>query len=425
MTMTQQALNEKFTDSHYKILMIATLTAMVAFFDFMAFWYSTSTISSLFLARNFDISQNTFYMVLIFGLGYIAKPFGAVLFGIYGDKYGRKPALLLSFIGLTFFTFFIALLPTYGEIGIWATILLIIARIGQGMTFGSQLPTIWTYVTEHLPINNIGMVCGIITGGAMLSSLLLIMLLTFLDTNLTQRQLFEFGWRVPFIIGGVLGLVVIYLCHQLKETPVFLKNSQKEKLPLKERWQGLLPVSVLSWFVSSIVMILVFFSAELINLTFFVNDDLLSIAFVLFLLFLVIGCVFFGFLTDRMNAGNVLIIGCVSLLLSVVGLFYDLSNNGTLILFSFALTGFFSGIIGAVPVIMVRLCPVRHRLSTLSLGYNSAYALSGAFIPVLLGFLTYYADFAPAVYLSFVCIITMFLGIYIYYSPRGKEAIEN
>lgn len=423
--MTEQTLDLKFTDSHYRILMIATLMAMIAFFDFMAFWYSTSTISSLFLARNFDVSQNTFYMVLIFGLGYIVRPVGAILFGMYGDKYGRKPTLLLSFAGLTFFTFFIALLPTYGEIGIWATVLLVIARIGQGITFGSQLPTLWTYATEHLPINSIGMACGIITGGAMLSSLLLIILLTSLDTSLTQRQLFEFGWRVPFIIGGVLGLPAIYLCHQLKESPVFLKNTQTEKPALKERWQGFLPVLVLSWFVSSVVMILVFFSAELINLTFFVNDDLLSIAFVLFLLFLVIGCVFFGFLTDRMNAGNVLIIGCISLLLSVVGLFYDLSNNGTLILFSFALTGFFAGVIGAVPVIMVRLCPVRYRLGTLSLSYNSAYALSGAFIPIILGFLTYYADFAPAVYLSFVCIITMFLGIYIHYSPRSKEEIEN
>lgn len=426
---------------HYKILVICTLISMASFFDFMAFWYSTNTIATLFFPKDLNAFRHSFYIVLIFGSGYLARPLGAILFGRYGDRKGRKPALIASFIGVTFFTLIIGLLPTYEYIGILATILFALARIGQGMTFGSQLPTLWVYLTEQLPINSIGMACGIVTAGSILSGVILIVLVWFLDNNLTQRELFDYGWRLPFLIGSALGLLLIFFTKNINETPIFLnkKTTENSHTTLQststisksslskssKKWQGLLPAIILSWFVSSIVIIFVFFLTDLINLTFFVDDNILAIAFLMGLLFLSVGCAFFGFLTDRFNGGQVLIIGSIFFIASLFGLFYDLRYNGSFILLSFALTGFFAGVIGATPVVMVRLCPVRHRLTTLSLGYNISYALSGAFVPILLGFLTYHADFAPAIYLSFVCIITMFLGFHIYYSPRSKEAIEN
>lgn len=415
------------TNHHQKLLAICTLLALIAFFDFMAFWYSTNVISSLFFSKDLNAGQHSFYMILVFGSGYLVRPIGALLLGLYGDKYGRKPAITLSFIGLTVFTLIIAFLPTYDMIGGLATLLFILARLGQGMSFSGQLPALWVYITEQLPINSVGMACGIISAGAIFSGILLIGLLGFLDNTLTQNELFGYGWRIPFLIGGCLGLACLFLLKSLNETAIFLNKQKSESLPstLKQRWQGFSPILILSWFVSSIIMILVFFLIDLINLTFFIDGNLLAIAFVLFLLFLVIGCVFFGFLTDRINGGKVIIFGCVLFLLAVVGLFYDLKEGGNLIFFSLSWVGFCSGIIGAIPIIMVRLCPVRYRLSTLSIGYNLSYAVSGAFVPILLGFLTYHADFAPALYLSFVCIVTMFLGFYIYYSPRNKETIEN
>lgn len=422
---TQPQIDFTLTNSHYKILTLCTLMATIAFFDFIAFWYSTNTLAYLFFPKDSDVNRHFWYMVVIFGLGYLSRPFGAIFIGRYGDKHGRKPAMMLSFISVTFFTLMIALLPTYSEIGILATILFVLSHLGQGIAFGSQLPTLWVYATEHLPINSIGMACGIITSGSVLSVIILISLLGFLDTTLTQSELLSYGWRLPFLISGLMGILLLFLTKNLKETPVFLNKTPTQNFSAKQRWQGFVPVLILSWFVSSIVIVLVFLLTELIKPAFLIDGYLLIVSFILSLLFLVVGCVFFGFLTDRTNAGKVLTVGCVFLLLSIVVLFYDLSKKGTFMLLTFSLTGFFAGIIGAVPAIMVRLCPAHHRLRTLSVGYNISYAVIGAFIPILLGFFTYHADFTPALYLSFVCIVTMFLGFYIYYSPRNKEDIEN
>lgn len=414
------------TRHHQKLLAICTLMALITFFDFMVFWYSTNVISSLFFSQELDSSQHSFYMILIFASGYLVRPIGATLLGLYGDRYGRKPAITLSFVGVTVFTLIIALLPTYDMIGPLATWLFVLARLGQGMSFSGQLPALWVYISEQLPASSVGVSCGIVCAGSIFSGVLLVGLLGFLDSTLTQSELFAYGWRIPFLIGGLLGGICFFLLNSLNETPVFLNNQQKITNPtLKQRWQGFIPLLILSWFMSSVVMILVFFLIDLISLTFFIDENLLTIAFVLSLLFLVVGCVFFGFLTDRLNGGKVIITGCILFLLAVVGLFYDLEEGGNLMLFSLSWVGFCAGVIGAIPNIMVRLCPVQYRLSTLSIGYNLSYAVSGAFVPILLGFLTYHADFAPAVYLSFVCIITMFLGFYIYYSPRHKDDIEN
>lgn len=414
------------TRHHQKLLAICTLMALITFFDFMVFWYSTNVISSLFFSQELDSSQHSFYMILIFASGYLVRPIGATLLGLYGDRYGRKPAITLSFVGVTVFTLIIALLPTYDMMGPLATWLFVLARLGQGMSFSGQLPALWVYTSEQLPASSVGVSCGIVCAGSIFSGVLLVGLLGFLDSTLTQSELFAYGWRIPFLIGGLLGGICFFLLNSLNETPVFLNNQQKITNPtLKQRWQGFIPLLILSWFMSSVVMILVFFLIDLISLTFFIDENLLTIAFVLSLLFLVVGCVFFGFLTDRLNGGKVIITGCILFLLAVVGLFYDLEEGGNLMLFSLSWVGFCAGVIGAIPNIMVRLCPVQYRLSTLSIGYNLSYAVSGAFVPILLGFLTYHADFAPAVYLSFVCIITMFLGFYIYYSPRHKDDIEN
>lgn len=414
------------TRHHQKLLAICTLMALITFFDFMVFWYSTNVISSLFFSQELDSSQHSFYMILIFASGYLVRPIGATLLGLYGDRYGRKPAITLSFVGVTVFTLIIALLPTYDMIGSLATWLFVLARLGQGMSFSGQLPALWVYTSEQLPASSVGVSCGIVCAGSIFSGVLLVGLLGFLDSTLTQSELFAYGWRIPFLIGGLLGGICFFLLNSLNETPVFLNNQQKITNPtLKQRWQKFIPLLILSWFMSSVVMILVFFLIDLISLTFFIDENLLTIAFVLSLLFLVVGCVFFGFLTDRLNGGKVIITGCILFLLAVVGLFYDLEEGGNLMLFSLSWVGFCAGVIGAIPNIMVRLCPVQYRLSTLSIGYNLSYAVSGAFVPILLGFLTYHADFAPAVYLSFVCIITMFLGFYIYYSPRHKDDIEN
>lgn len=140
---------------------------------------------------------------------------------------------------------------------------------------------------------------------------------------------------------------------------------------------------------------------------------------------MMIGAVFFGFMTDIINVGKVLVVGGLLFIIAATLLTIDLRTGGQIALLYFVLLGFFGGIIGAIPPIMARLSAVKFRLSTLSTCYNLAYAAIGVIIPPMLGYLTFYSEFAPLVYLIFVIILLIFCSFYLYYQPRTQESIHR
>lgn len=409
---------ELLTSAHYRLLLTLSLIATFGLFDFMAFWYSADTIVHLFFSASISDSQRYFYIIATFAAGYLARPIGGWLLGHYGDRYGRKPALLLGFLAVSLFTLIIAILPTYAHIGALATVLFVLARLGQGVAFGSQLPTLWVYATEQLPSNSIGFGCGLVTATAMAGGFLVVALLYLLENSLTQSQMLQFGWRLPFLFGATFGLMALMLG---KDLPEKRPKRQRPQLPLVQRWQGIFCVVLLSGCMSSVATVITVLLPDLVQMTFVLKNGLFAAAFLVCLGFLVLGCLLFGFLTDRVNAGLVMVFGCVGFVLAFYWLFYDLATGGAFVLATMALTGLFAGVIGAMPAVMARLCPAQHRLRTVAVGYNGVYALTGLTTPLLLGFLTYYADFAPVVYLSFVCLLTIFFSFYVYYQPRPTD----
>lgn len=411
---------ELLTPAHYRLLLTVSLIAVVGLFDFMAFWYGADTIVHLFFSASTSDNQRYLYIIATFAAGYLARPLGGWLLGHYGDRYGYKPALLLGLLAVSLFTLIIALLPTYAQIGEMATVLFVLARLGQGMAFGSQLPALWTYTTKQLPNNSIGFGAGVVTAAAMLGALLVVSLLYVLENSLTQVQMLEFGWRLPFLFGVFFSILALILGKNLPEKTLCLADTT-EPLPPLARWQGIFGVVLLSWCISSVVTVITVLLPDLVQMTFILKNGLFAAAFLVCLVFLVLGCLLFGFLTDRINAGVVIIIGCIGFVLAFYWLFDDLAQGGAFVLATMALTGLFAGVIGAIPAVMVRLCPIRHRLRTVAVGYNSVYALTGMTTPLLLGFLTYYADFAPVLYLSFVCLLIIFFSFYIYYQPRTAD----
>lgn len=431
--MTTQVSYPELNKSHYHLLLIGILVIAIGFLDFLAFWYNLNIISPLFIGNDFSTEERNFYMFSIFVSGYLSRPLGAAIMGYYGDKYGRKPVLMYSVLAVSLCTLIIGLLPTYYYAGITATLFFIIARLAQGMAFGSQMPLVWIYISEHFPLNNTGFASGIATAGCAVGALVLVGLMHSLDHSLTQTQMIQYGWRIPFILGGLLGLMVYVFAKSLEESQLFLAHKRQQKpqntkpfLKLisqqKQQWQGIFSIMTLSWFVASLITIIFFILEELIKITFFIDDTLLSVAFVACLLFLVMGCVFFGFLSDRSNTAKIFAIASILFIIATMVLFYDLQINGTFIIFSLALFGFCAGIIGIIPTLIARVCPIDYRLSTISIGYNMVYMVVGIITPTLLGFFTYYTDFAPALYLSFLGMLMLFLSFYLYYIPKENIA---
>lgn len=399
--------------------LFAMLIIMVGFIDFLAFWYNIDIISSLFFSEHHSAEFRNLYALAIFVSGYLSRPLGAMIIGYYGDHHGRKKAIAYSLFWLSISTLLMAFLPLYDNIGLSATVLFLTVRLLQGMMFGSQLPIMWVYVSEHLPLGSIGLGGGLVMAGSVLGALLLLALLSLLS-ELTQTQMMAYGWRLPFLLGGVVGLVLLYLSKFLPESPFFIKEAPTQPLPLKERWQGLSVVMALSWFVSSIMVMGLLLLQDLIQLNFLIDATFLHIAWIVCLLFFVGGCLFFGFLSDHVNAGKILAIASILFIVITSMMFYDLQEGGALMLFSFALFGFFTGLVGAIPSIITRFSPVRHRLSTITIGYNVIATLTGLLLPLTLGFFTYHVSFAPALYLSFLGVLMLFLSFYIYDIPKSN-----
>lgn len=422
--MNTQLSYPELTKEHYKLVAIGVFVIAIGFMNFLAFWYNIDIISSLFISNELSSKERSIYLFAIFISGYVSRPIGAVLIGYYGDKYGRKPVLIYSLLAVSVCTLIIGLLPTYYYTGITATLLFIVARLAQGMAFGSQMPIIWVYTSEQLPPNNTGFAGGICMAGMAIGALALLGLMHHLNNALTQAQMLAYGWRIPFILGGILGIGLYYFARSLDEKYLFTQPKNTSPKP-KERWRGITSIMIFSWLVASLITIMLFVLKDLIRMTFFIDESLLGVAFMVCLLFLVVGCLFFGFLADRTNTAKIFSIASILFILSTMFLFYDLQSNGALMFFSFAVFGFCNGVIGIIPTIMTRLCNTTHRLSTINIGYNIVYMIVGIITPALLGFFSYFTNLAPALYLSFLGVVMVFLSLYIYYIPKDNIHLSD
>jgi MHS family alpha-ketoglutarate permease-like MFS transporter len=202
---------------------------LVEWFD----WYVYAAFS-LYFANSFfpkgDLTAQLLNTSGIFALGFLMRPVGGWLLGMLADRYGRKRALTWSVTLMCFGSLMIACTPTYQTIGIAAPILLVIARMLQGLSVGGEFGAAATYLTEIAPPDRRGFWSSfqyvtLISG--QLLALALLLLLQFVVLN--EAQLNEWGWRIPFVVGAILAISVFWLRRGIDETPDFLAEATSER----------------------------------------------------------------------------------------------------------------------------------------------------------------------------------------------------
>lgn len=413
----------------YKTLMLAALGGALEFYDFIIFVFFAVVIGKLFFPPDMPEWLRQTQTFGIFAAGYLARPLGGIVMAHFGDLLGRKRMFMLSVVMMALPTLLIGLLPTYAVIGIWAPIALLALRVLQGAAIGGEVPGAWVFVAEHVPPRNIGFACGTLTAGLTGGILLGSLVATAINSFYTPEEVLSIGWRVPFIIGGVLGVFAVWLRMWLQETPVFREmQAQQElakELPLKTVLRAHRPAVILTmlmtWLLSAAIIVMILMTPTLVQKLYAIPAAVALQASSIATLFLSLGCIVFGALADRYGAGRVLITGCVMLGLSSVLFYQQMQSAPQNINELYALCGFFVGVIGVVPSVAVKAFPPAVRFSGLSFSYNVAYAVFGGLTPIVVSMLLPINPLAPAHYVAALSGVGMLIGVYLWYQDRGAS----
>lgn len=203
-----------------KVAVSSFLGNFIEWFDYASYSYFATTIALAF----FPTDNHTVAMLQTFGvfaLSFILRPIGALFWGSYGDKKGRKAALAHSIMFMSGASFLIGCLPSYSVIGVGAPILLLLLRMVQGFSASGEYAGAATFLGEYAPTSKRGIYCSLIPASTAIGLLAGSTLATLMAANMNSSAMVGWGWRVPFLLAGPFGLIVLYIRAKLADSPVY------------------------------------------------------------------------------------------------------------------------------------------------------------------------------------------------------------
>lgn len=336
--MTDQAAAPAREDPSLKTVVGAS-SAGTAFewYDFFIFGSLTGIIAQHFYA---DVGAATGYILALitFGVGFVVRPLGALVFGWFGDRTGRKTTFLVTITLMGVATVAIGLLPDYDQIGIWAPVLLITMRVLQGFALGGEYGGAAIYVAEHAPREKRGFMTGWIQTTAALGLIGALTVILVTRSIVGTEAFGEWGWRIPFLLSSLLLAISLWIRLKLNESPAYQRmeaESQEPRAPYKEAfgtWKNLkvvLLALVAIMFAQGAVWYCGYFYSRFFMERFLkidtatVDQVILGITVVSAFLY-----VFFGWLSDKVGRKPVMLGGMILMLVAVFPGFHILTQAG-------------------------------------------------------------------------------------------------
>ena len=429
-SISASAEHRPLNSNDYKTLSLAALGGALEFYDFIIFVFLAAVVSQHFFPADIPEWLRQFQTYGIFAAGYLARPLGGIIMAHFGDLFGRKKMFNLSILLMALPTLLMGLLPTYDVVGVIAPVGLLILRILQGAAIGGEVPGAWVFVSEHVPTRRVGYACGTLTAGLTAGILLGSLVATALNTILTQAEILAWGWRIPFLLGGVFGLCAMMLRRWLEETPIFTEMKARKELvdglPLKQvlgNSKAEVVISMLlTWLLSAAIVVVILMTPTYLQKQLAIAPIEALQANSLAIVTLTIGCIFFGWLSDRFSSGLIFIGGSLGLAVSAYVFYHGVVADPSLLPVLYPLVGFFVGIVGAVPYVMVNAFPPAIRFSGLSFSYNLAYAIFGGLTPMLVALWLKNEPMAPCYYVISLCCVGVAVGGWLLLQGRQEPA---
>lgn len=379
---------------------------VLEWYDFAIYGYMAPIIGRLFFPSDDDWAS-LLAAFGVFAAGYLARPLGGALFGHIGDKVGRKVSLVISILAMGAATMAIGLLPTYATIGAGAAALLVALRIIQGLSVGGEYTGSIVFVAEHAPPGRRGYFTAFPLMGASGGFLLGSLLGALISSLLAPQQMNDWGWRLPFLFGGVIAVIGLILRRQLSESPAVAALKKAETSPvvlaLRDHWRTIAKIVLLLLpFGVGFYLMFIYAAAYQESRLHFSTGQALEISSINLAIMLVI-VLPFAWLGDRIGRKPLLIAAALAILALSWPLWWMmhqglvpvaiLGQAGFAIIFS--LTG------AAMAPTMVELLPAGVRCSGVSIAYNLSIGVFGGSAPLVATYLVErtHDDATPAYYL--------------------------
>lgn len=409
-------------NSRSKVVIASLVGTAIEFFDF--YIYATAAVivfPHIFFPQG-DATVATLQSLATFAIAFIARPIGSALFGHFGDRVGRKATLVASLLTMGISTVVIGLLPGYETIGVFAPLLLALARFGQGLGLGGEWGGAALLATENAPAKKRALYGSFPQLGAPIGFFFANGTFLLLSWLLTDEQFMSWGWRVPFVLSAVLVIIGLYVRVSLHESPVFAKVQKEKKqvrIPIGTLLTKHLGATILGTFIMLATYTL-FYIMTVYSMSYgtapvpaglgFSRNSLLWMLMVAVIGFGVMVPVA-GLLADRFGRRKTMIVITLGILVFAL-LFPSLMASGSqtmmmvFLLLGLSIMGLTFGPMGAL---LPELFPTEVRYTGASFSYNLSSILGASVAPYIAAWLNAnYGLFAVGLYLAAMALLTLF-----------------
>lgn len=365
----------------------ATLGNVLEWYDYTIYGFLVPVMAPVFFP---DVSRVVAVLASfgVLGVGFVARPLGGLLFGLWGDRYGRRFSLALAMIVMGLSTLAAGLLPTFADIGVFATVLLLLVRLVQGLSMGGQWAGGGTFLVEYASPRRRGMYGGIHVAGVTFGVLLGSLVVLLVSRTVSEAEMAEFGWRIPFLAGALTVVAALILRFGVEETPAWhaaVRVAPSTVGMARDRRCGAgfraisiaFGVTVLqainAW------VLLVWIVTFLTTVEYNYMTALLVNAIGLCAMILCLPL--FGLLSDHFGRKRVMLIASVSMLLLVTPAFWGMRSGMFPVLVASYIMIMVCHALYAAPqvALLTELFPASFRVTGLSIGYNIAQTVFGGF----------------------------------------------
>ncbi|SMG46517.1 MFS transporter [Paraburkholderia susongensis] len=379
--------------ARWKAVVASTIGNALEWYDFLIFGYL-----SVIIAKQFFPSDGSVAPMLLttatFGIGFIIRPIAGIAIGLYADRVGRKAALSFVILLMLVSTAMLAFSPTYHQVGIIAPIIVVVSRILQGISVGGEFGSATALLIEYAPPHRRGFYGSWQMFSQSIGVFLATLMGALLTSVFTAEALESWAWRIPFVVGLIIGPIGFYIRRNMEDPAVFLAEAKAEKVSISQIFRHYPAEMFVSFALSAVTNIMVYVLIAYLpiyavqSLRTPANAPFMVLTVALLVRMMLVPC--FGHLSDKIGRKKIMAVALVVFAIVIYPAFIWLTRHPTtssLMMVELLFALLMAATLGPVSTTLAELFPTHLRSTGLSITYNLAASVLGGFTPFLLTWL--------------------------------------